>query len=134
MLNRNAILQNVDRAKTVDRNAACADVARGFTARGFNPKAGHRLHGFGDRCRGLHSQAVFIDGGDGVAGVDLGADAATGTAGHDHSFWILGVRFAGGRCGHCLRHGDAHQAHSDDSALQKRLHGHAQRAGFEGVE
>ncbi len=76
-----AVFQQGDRAEAVDRHAASADVAGGFTAGGFDPEARHGLQRFGDAGRRLHTQGFFIDCGDRIAGFRLAALA--GAAGDD---------------------------------------------------
>ena len=108
VLHGQAVLEQVDRTEAVDRNAARADIARAFAARGLDPEAGDRLQRLGHARRRARADHVVRQGGDGVAGVELGALAGAGAAGDDDL--LVGRGGAGGRAGGFLCLGERRNA------------------------
>jgi len=90
MHHRDAVFQQGDRAEAVDRDAARADVAAGLAAGGFHPEPGHRFERLGHAGRRLHAQLLFLDVGDRVTGLGLGAHAGAAAAGDDDRIQVLG--------------------------------------------
>ena len=84
VLDRHAVLGQLDRRIAVHRNAAGADIGAGFTARILHPEARHIAEAVGDAADTGQAKALLWDDADGIAGVGPVAHLDPGPGGDHH--------------------------------------------------
>jgi hypothetical protein len=117
MLDGEAVLLDRHRRVPIRRDAPRPHIIGGFTTRGLNPEAGNGLEHFRRGHGRLEAQGGFVQGGDGVAGLDPAAVKGAGPTRDDELLDLRSARWGG----LCVGGGQAHDDGETGGSRKKEV-------------